>query len=108
MDPNHRALIRSFLALDEVLERVRGDEDERDALLDLVPEPELRPHVVSLPAARVRAGAHVGPLVCPDCTRGLTSRGHDLICSQLPASIDLRGDLKTGRIVACGEGLTDG
>lgn len=38
---------------------------------------------------------------CPDCGRGLVSRGHDMICSRLSREIDLKGDHE-GCIVACG------
>ena len=46
MDPTTREIIRGFLDEPEVLERLRGDEDELEALLDLAPVPDLAPHVV--------------------------------------------------------------
>lgn len=40
------------------------------------------------------------PVDCPDCTRGLVSRGADLICITLPTQLELGG--QPGDIVACG------
>jgi hypothetical protein len=106
--------------------------DGRDRhLLEVITEtfaaPELRPHVVHVkgglvddePAAMLdedgkarrddRGKAvlmtgrrYVGPTVCPDCRRGLTSRGTDLICPQLSLTSELAG-CHDHCIVACGE-----
>lgn len=40
------------------------------------------------------------PTDCPDCTRGLVSRGVDQICMTLPSQLDLGGE--AGDVVACG------
>jgi hypothetical protein len=108
-------IVRGFLETGEVAEIV-GDEGQA-ALIALLasadPRPVLHPHVVALPGAKVKVDKdggrrHVGVLDCPDCGRGLVSRGADLICPQLDVATTLAGDLDKGRIVACGEGLTDG
>jgi hypothetical protein len=44
---------------------------------------------------------YLGPTSCPDCGRGLTSRGFDMICPRLPRSTSIKGDHE-GCIVACG------
>lgn len=90
-----------------------------DVLTAAFAEPELAPHVVHVAGAiehhkpynrideesgdqvKVKGSSHVGPLDCPDCTRGLVSRGHDLICIQLDRALELRG-CHPGCIVACG------
>lgn len=118
MDPTIRQAIRDFVVDAATPDEPDGspaiDDETRDALLARVPLPELHPHVVKLAAAVVKVDKktgdrqHAGPLICPDCGRGLVSRGTDLICSQLPMATAPRGDLDAGRIVACGEGLADG
>jgi hypothetical protein len=94
-------------------------------------EPDLAPHVVHVDGAVVdhkpvfridpedpegkkhvddedgkpikeKGSTHVGPLDCPDCTRGLVSRGRDLVCIKLDRSIELLG-CHRGCIVACGQ-----
>lgn len=40
------------------------------------------------------------PTDCPDCTRGLVSRGVDQICITLPTTLELGG--ATGDVIACG------
>lgn len=104
MDPYAEA-IRAWIATKDV-EDIVGAEDQAK-LLELVPLPELRPHVVKV--AREKHPDRIGEAPhCPDCGRGLTSRGDDLICARLPLTTELRGDEAKGRVVACGEGLTDG
>jgi len=102
--------------------REAGDRRQGERRAPLV---MLHPHVVDLPEAKVvtrgrgkqRETMHAGNLEdpprevrCPDCTRGVVSRGTDLICAQLATYADMTttGNLKAGRIVACGEGLNDG
>lgn len=89
-------------------------------------EPELAPHVVHVKGAfvaeepvdmideedqprrdekgrkvKMTGRRYEGPTNCPDCTRGLVSRGHDMICSQLSRDVELRG-CHEGCLVACG------
>lgn len=108
-------IVRGFLETNEVAEIV-GDEG-RAALVGLLESVDtrrpLKPHVVTLASAKVKVDkdggrSHVGDLDCPDCHRGLSSRGTDLICPQLDMSTPLVGDLDKGRVVACGEVQTDG
>jgi hypothetical protein len=68
------------------------------ALLEM--EAAAEPHVVA-GHYTVKDGRYVGSMDCPDCTRGLISRGHDMICIQVPARAEIRGK-KPGDIVACG------
>ena len=66
----------------------------------LMVEREVQPHVVH-GYYKVKDGIHVGPVTCPDCTRGLVSRGTDMVCWQVPARTPLKGT-KLGDIIACG------
>lgn len=61
------------------------------------PPPEPRPH-------RVKVRGHAVATDCPDCTRGLRSRGDDLVCMTLPPDVQVKG---SGGIVGCGV-RTDG
>lgn len=124
MDPTLRAQIRGFLSQDEVVERVLGDEDVHEALLELVKEPPLHPHVVHVAPTfvdedqsyyegdkLVKASAKVRQQVvnfCPDCGLGLTSRGFDMICPRLSMNHPLRGHDEHPDVIACGLGSTDG
>jgi len=64
------------------------------------------PHIVSQPDAfevidEGTGRRYVGAVDCPDCTRGLISRGADFVCVQVPRRATLKGTLP-GDIVACG------
>jgi hypothetical protein len=91
MNPTFAHTVRLFL---RDLDRTHRPptEGERDALA-LADRP--------VPPANVTGRQHVGPLDCPDCTRGLVSRGHDLICITLPRQTALRG-CHPGCVVAYG------
>lgn len=111
MDPNLRETIRAWVGSADVLEAI--GEDGQAALMAMLEPPPLAPHLVTVKEAKVKIDAqgdrsHAGVAACPDCGRGLTSRGYDLICPRLPTSTTIAGELDKGRIVACGEGLTDG
>lgn len=127
IDANARALVRSFLELDDVVERVRGEEDVQAALLELVAEPtELHPRAIHVKPVIVvedtswyddppKLDADGQPILnartervrrqsieaCPDCGRQLVSRATDLICPRLPSSTELTADHEWCAI-ACG------
>lgn len=47
---------------------------------------------------------YVGPTDCPDCTRGLYSRGAYMVCMRVrPEHLDPREPYRAGSIVGCGE-----
>jgi hypothetical protein len=134
MDPNTREIIRGFLGQDEVIERLRGDEDSWEALLDLAPVPDLAPHVVHVKATFIqedRTRAEPGPLDdegnptvvlhkasakvrvqevvdCPDCGRGMGSRASkDHVYEMLCPRLHNTIDLDAcheGCVIACGAG----
>lgn len=74
-----------------------------DGSTDLVTVPEVRiPYWMIDNATRT----YVGPASCPDCGTGLRSRGHDMICLQLPLDTSVQGDHE-GCLVACGIEVTE-
>lgn len=83
---------------------------------DLVPEPRihpddpdgLTPEVDDSDAiVYVTGRTYLGPRACPDCAKGLTSRGFDFICSDLPVLTDLTPPAcHEGCIIACGRPRT--
>lgn len=49
----------------------------------------------------VKGRHYAGPIDCPDCGHGLTSRGTDMICPRLSRDTAMRG-CHDGCVVACG------
>lgn len=88
---------------------VRMEAGRASHLLDViasavVPLPAA-PHVVHVDSAIVEINdngrKYVGSTDCPDCTRGLGSRGWDMICQRLDAETALQA-CHEGCVIACG------
>lgn len=100
-----------------------------DVIAAAVAGPELHPHAVHQDSAledldevtvdtpvdasdprkkgtKVKGRRYVGLLDCPDCGRGLVSRGNDLVCVRLSRNVRERG-CHLGCVVACGAGTED-
>lgn len=120
MDPTFRASLRAFLASQDVADAI-GDEAAVGRVLELIPPTPLKPHVVHTKGkthedhkpydredergrmTQITGRSYVGPTECPDCTRGLASRGdRGMICMALPRTTEEIA-CHTGCVVACGQ-----